>query len=171
MLIRKMREEEIELVRSKRIECYEDYSRAVPDDHWQALRGTLAATNDLNKGTVIFVAEIDNQIAGSIVLFPAKSEAYEWTSDSPEYPEIRMLAVHKEFRGMGIAKALVQACIDSSKHQGYSSVGLHTADFMKSAKALYTKMNFERVPEFDFEPANDGIIVKAYKYSINESDE
>lgn len=37
---------------------------------------------------------------------------------------------------------------------------------MKNAIRLYEMMGFERVPELDFIPANDGIVVKAYRYSI-----
>lgn len=77
-----------------------------------------------------------------------------------------MLAVDHQFRGKGAGRALVQHCIDLSAKQGYSFVGLHTADFMKNAIALYSKMNFKRVPELDFEPVNDGIIVKGFRLSI-----
>ncbi|TDL80429.1 GNAT family N-acetyltransferase [Peribacillus frigoritolerans] len=166
MLIRKMKEHEIEFVRMQRLEGYKEYRSLVSEDHWYALKGTLSSDSDLNKGVEIFVAEIENQLAGSIVLFPGKMASYEWTSDSPDYPEIRMLAVDHQYRGHGIGRALVQHCIDLSAKQGYSFVGLHTADFMKNAIALYTKMNFERVPEFDFEPVNDGIIVKGFRLPI-----
>jgi ribosomal protein S18 acetylase RimI-like enzyme len=37
---------------------------------------------------------------------------------------------------------------------------------MKSAMGLYERLGFERLPQFDFEPANDGIIVKAYRLSF-----
>jgi hypothetical protein len=37
---------------------------------------------------------------------------------------------------------------------------------MASAMRLYTRLGFKRVPEQDFEPAIDGIIVKAYRYTF-----
>ncbi|WP_260398271.1 GNAT family N-acetyltransferase [Peribacillus simplex] len=168
LIIRKIEQSEIETVRKKRLECYEEYKNFVSEDHWNALKGTLSSENDLKPGVEIYVAEIDNKIIGSIVLFPGKMEAYEWTTNIPDYPEIRMLAVDKDCRGKGIGRFLVQHCIETSYKQGYKAVGLHTAEFMKGALSLYTKMKFERVPELDFEPANDGITVKGFKYSIQQ---
>ncbi|MDR0136735.1 hypothetical protein RFW18_03185 [Metabacillus idriensis] len=77
MLIRKMKEHELEFVRMQRVECYKEYRSAVSEVHWDALKGTLSSDSDLNNGVEIFVAEIENQIAGSIVLFPGKMASYE----------------------------------------------------------------------------------------------
>lgn len=166
MIIRKMNRDEIEIVRKKRLVCYEQYKSLVSKDHWNALKSTLSSENDLKEGVEIFVAEIDGKIAGSVVLFPGKMQAYEWATDVPDYPEIRMLAIDKEWRGKGLGRALIQHCIETSRGQGDKEVGLHTAEFMTDALSLYTKMDFERKPELDFEPANDGIIVKGFRYVI-----
>lgn len=53
-----------------------------------------------------------------------------------------------------------------TKEKGIDSIGLHTADFMKSAMKLYEGFGFERIPQYDFEPANDGVIVKAFRRSV-----
>jgi ribosomal protein S18 acetylase RimI-like enzyme len=74
-----------------------------------------------------------------------------------------MLAVTPGARGKGIAAALVLECIRRAKVNGFQSIGLHTADYMESAVKLYQRIGFKRQPEFDFEPVNDGIIVKAYR--------
>ena len=37
---------------------------------------------------------------------------------------------------------------------------------MKQAIELYTKHGFERLPQYDFVPADDGIIVKAFRMTI-----
>ncbi|WP_394237346.1 GNAT family N-acetyltransferase [Niallia oryzisoli] len=103
---------------------------------------------------------------GSVALFPSKSDAYKGFIDMLVYPEIRMLAVNKKYKGQGIAEALIKECIRISKAKGYQYIGLHTADFMKNAMRLYTRMGFVRIPQFDFQPANDGIIVKAFQLSI-----
>lgn len=166
MLIRKMSRDEIESVRAMRVTCYEEYKDLVSEDHWNALKGTLSSENDVKPGVDVFVAEISGKIVGSVVLFPGKTEAYEWTTQVPDYPEIRMLAVDRAWRGKGIGEALMHYCIELSAQQGYRAVGLHTAEFMKNALSLYRKMNFHFVPELDFEPANDGIIVKGLRYLI-----
>ncbi|TMU83469.1 GNAT family N-acetyltransferase [Bacillus sp. BHET2] len=166
MIIRKMSGDEIEIVRTMRLPCYEGYKDFVSEENRNVLKGRPSSKNDLKPGVEIFVAEINGKVVGSVVLFPGKFEAYEWTTHVPDYPEIRMLAVDQGWRGKGIGESLMQHCIESSAKQGYSAVGLHTAEFMKNALSLYRKMNFHPVPELDFEPANDGIIVKELKYFI-----
>ncbi|WP_060672686.1 GNAT family N-acetyltransferase [Rossellomorea vietnamensis] len=93
MQIRKMNRDEIEPVRTMRAPYYEEYKDLVSEDHWNALKRTLSSENDVKPGVDIFVAEISGKIVGSVVLFPGKTEAYEWTTQRPDYPEIRMLAV------------------------------------------------------------------------------
>ncbi|WP_442598502.1 GNAT family N-acetyltransferase [Neobacillus sp. D3-1R] len=103
---------------------------------------------------------------GSVALFPAKIEAYEGYIDPLEYPEIRMLAVNPQMRGKGIARALMMECIYRTKATGYHSIGLHTAEFMKDAIRLYEGLGFEHIPQFDFVPLEDGIVVKAYRLRV-----
>lgn len=83
-----------------------------------------------------------------------------------DYPEIRMLAVTPEARGKGAGISLILDCISRAKALGHSVIGLHTGEFMESAMQLYEHLGFEQQLEFDFEPANDGIIVKAYRLSL-----
>ncbi len=58
MIIRRMNKDEIEEVRIKRVECYEEYKGLVSEEHWDALKGTLSSDNDLMPGVEIFAAEI-----------------------------------------------------------------------------------------------------------------
>jgi len=77
-----------------------------------------------------------------------------------------MLAVSRKYRRKGIAEALLKECIRLAKAKDCHYIGLHTADFMKTAMRLYEGMGFVRIPQFDFQPADDGIIVKAFKLYI-----
>ncbi|SEQ12819.1 GNAT family N-acetyltransferase [Piscibacillus halophilus] len=158
---------EIPIIRKHRLKAYQEYSKVLNDSHWEVLSGTLSSEADLEPGVDIMVAESkDGEVLGSVVLFPAKSMAYgEWT-DALDYPELRMLAVSPEARGQGIAYKLVNECIKRTKERGFGQLGLHTGSFMKGAIKLYERLGFERIPEHDFEPANDGIIVKAYVLNI-----
>jgi ribosomal protein S18 acetylase RimI-like enzyme len=99
-------------------------------------------------------------------LFPAKTDAYGGFVAELDYPEIRMLAVTPQARGKGVATGLIDECILRAKAKGFQSIGLHTGDFMDSAMNLYKRLGFKRLPQFDFEPAGDGIIVKAYRLSF-----
>jgi GNAT superfamily N-acetyltransferase len=166
MIIREALGNELPFLREQRVLAYAEHSAKIPEGHWQALKQAILSEGDTLPGVERIVAEIDGKIAGSVVLFPARIDAYEGNVEVLDYPEIRMLAVSPEMRGKGVASALVSECIQRAKARGYRAIGLHTGEFMVTAMKLYEQMGFERLPQYDFEPANDGIIVKAYRLSL-----
>lgn len=166
MIIRDAREEEIQYIRNQRVKSYEEHSKVIPEKHWNALKQAILSDKDTQPGVDRIVAELEGEIVGSVVLFPANTDAYVGTAIELHYPEIRMLAVTPEARGKGVAAALVLECIRRAKVKGFQAIGLHTADYMESAVKLYNRIGFQRLSEFDFEPANDGIIVKAYRLTF-----
>ncbi|EFV74671.1 acetyltransferase [Bacillus sp. 2_A_57_CT2] len=166
VIIREALDTELEIIRERRVQAYEEHINSIPKGHWEALKTAISSDADEQQGVELLVAEINGEIAGSVALFPPKSDAYKGLADMLEYPEIRMLAVSPEYRGRGIAEALVRECIQRAKSKGFPCIGLHTAEFMKSALLIYKRMGFERIPQFDFQPANDGIIVNAFNLSI-----
>ncbi|WP_421378328.1 GNAT family N-acetyltransferase [Bacillus salacetis] len=164
--IREARKEELSEIRKQRIEAYKDHIPTIPKAHWEALKKAISSEADQQQGVDLLVAKIEDRIVGSVALFPAKTDAYEGFIDELDYPEIRVLAVAPEARGKGVAAALIKECIRRAKDKGYDFIGLHTGDFMNDAIALYERFGFERLPQYDFEPANDGIIVKAFRLAI-----
>lgn len=167
MIIRNAADHEMDFIREQRIRSYQEHAKSIPADHWNALKKAIGSEADIQPGVERIVAEWDGKVVGSVVLFPAKSDAYEGFLDALSYPEIRMLAVIPEARGKGVAFALVSECIKRSKTQGHRSIGLHTGEFMENAIRLYERLGFQRLPQYDFEPANDGIIVNAYRLCID----
>jgi ribosomal protein S18 acetylase RimI-like enzyme len=160
--VRNAEMEMIPFIREQRMNAYSQYAKVLPADHWKALKKALSSNADSQPEVELIVAELDKKVVGSVVLFPAKSDAYEGYIDELDYPEIRMLAVSTEARGKGVASALVSECMERSKAKGFKAIGLHTGEFMKDAISLYEQFGFERIPQFDFEPAGDGVIVRAY---------
>jgi GNAT superfamily N-acetyltransferase len=169
MILRDASVEELPFIREQRILSYEEHSQKIPKAHWRALKQGISSDVNAQSNVELIVAEVDGEIAGSVALFPAKTNAYNGYVEEMDYPEIRMLAVSPQARGKGIATALISECIRRAKTQGFHSIGLHTADFMENAMRLYERLGFARLPQYDFEPANDGIIVKAFR--LNFSDE
>ncbi|MFD2446991.1 GNAT family N-acetyltransferase [Bacillus sp. CGMCC 1.16607] len=160
--IRNAKKEMHKIIREQRIEAYREYIEVLPADHWNALEKAISSTIDEQEGVELIVAMLHEKVVGSVALFPAKVNAYEGFIGELDYPEIRMLAVNSEARGKGAASALISECIRRTKEKGFNAIGLHTGEFMKNAISLYERFGFERLPQFDFEPANDGIIVRAY---------
>lgn len=168
VIIREAIDDELDFIRTQRVSAYEEHAKFIPEGHWHALKQAISSDADEQIGVELLVAELEGIVIGSVALFPAKSDAYKGLVDLLDYPEIRMLAVTHEARGRGVAEALIKECINRTRVNGSQNIGLHTADFMKAAMRLYERMGFERLPQFDFEPAGDGIIVKAYRLSIDE---
>lgn len=166
MNIRDAKRSEIDEVRNQRIASYSEHAQSVSEEHWNALKKAISSEADIAPDVELIVAEEDGVLLGSVALFPPKMDAYEGLVAELDYSEIRMLAVSRDARGKGVATALINECINRTKEKGYNAIGLHTADFMKSAINLYTRLGFERLPDYDFEPANDGVIVKAFRLTI-----
>lgn len=166
MIIREAIESELPVIRELRINAYQEHTQKIPEDHWKVLKQSISSDADTQSGADCIVAEIDGKIVGSVALFPPKTDAYKGLVDELDHPEIRMLAVSKKDRGKGVASALIAECIQRAEANGFQTIGLHTADFMESAIQLYERLGFDRLPKYDFEPSNDGIIVKAFQLTI-----
>lgn len=168
LTIREYKEDELEVIRAQRVAAYEEHATKIPKPHWNELRKAISSSADVEEGAQLLVAELDGAVVGSVVLCPENTDAYKGLTGMSEYPEIRMLAVSPLARGKGVARALVNTCMEKARERGHRAIGLHTADFMTSAMSLYQRLGFKRLPAYDFEPANDGIIVKAFRYEFPE---
>lgn len=73
-----------------------------------ALRKTISSDADEQASVEFLVAELDEEVIGSVALLPVKSDVYKRLVDMLDYPEIRMLAVKAELRGKGVAEALIK---------------------------------------------------------------
>lgn len=166
MIIRDARVDEHLYIKELRYRAYKEHSKKINEKHWNILKNQVLSDADLQEGVIRIVAEIEGNIVGTVALFPPKVDAYSGLVAELNHPEIRMLAVSPEARGKGVARALIYECIERMKKEGFDYIGLHTSDFMESAVKLYERLRFERMPKFDFQPLDDGIIVKAYQYKI-----
>jgi GNAT superfamily N-acetyltransferase len=171
MEIRDAAMDELGFIREQRVDAYLGHAQSIPVAHWQALARALTSEADTQPGVELIVAEVNGNIAGSVALFPPHTDAYEGNVEKLDYPEIRMLAVSPEYRGKGVASALIVECIGRARSKGCRTIGLHTGEFMKEALKLYEKIGFERLPQYDFQPADDGIIVKAFRLSLDKADQ
>ncbi|WP_456272198.1 GNAT family N-acetyltransferase [Bacillus sp. AK031] len=166
MKIRLSEPQELEFIQKQRLQAYEEHAEKVSPEHWKGLKKAISSGADEEDGVEVLVAEINGEIVGSVVLCPGNTDAYKGLFNVSEHPEIRMLAVDKNTRKQGVARQLIEECIYRSRKKGAAYIGLHTGQFMGSAIRLYEKLGFQHLPELDFEPSNDGIVVKSFRLKV-----
>jgi ribosomal protein S18 acetylase RimI-like enzyme len=85
---------------------------------------------------VLYVAEVGGRVVGAadVRSSPFKKEAHTRTLG---------IAIIREFRGLGIGKALMEACLDFCRRTEVEKVSLEVFSTNKAAISLYTRMGFE----------------------------
>ena len=165
--IREARPADREMIQSVALSAYEQYA-AVMKENWKYYRQNILDTLADPKPAEQIVAETDQGIIGTVLLYPAGTPLHgpDGKQISLEVPEVRLLAVTPSARGQGIGAALMHECIRRARQSGAASLGLHTTDIMGVAMRMYENMGFVRVPALDLRPA-EGVVVKGYRLKLD----
>jgi putative acetyltransferase len=67
---------------------------------------------------------------------------------APSYGEVKRMYVRPQFRGLGLAKAMLQQLANHARQQGVSLLRLETGIHQIEACGLYERFGFQRVPPF-----------------------
>jgi predicted N-acetyltransferase YhbS len=167
--IRDARDADRAAIQSVTLSAYEQYA-PVMAGMWRFYRENILSTLGDVKPAEQIVAENENGIVGSVLLYPAGFESHAPNGQVVrlEWPEIRLLAVTPSARGQGIGAALVQDCVRRARQSGATAITLHTTDMMKVAMRMYERMGFVRVPALDFRPA-EGVVIKGYRIDLSHA--
>jgi ribosomal protein S18 acetylase RimI-like enzyme len=92
----------------------------------------------MEQGVTFFVTRHDGVLAGcgGIELF------------GTEYGEIKRMYVRPQFRGLGLAKVMLNHLATYAQEQDIRLLRLETGIHQKEAIALYEQMGFQRIPPF-----------------------
>ena len=99
--------------------------------------GEMAA---LAESGEIIVAEHAGQVVGAVAyLGPSapKADFFE-----PAWAVMRLLVVSPAARGLGVGKALAQACLTRAREDAATIFALHTSTMMQVALPMYERMGF-----------------------------
>ena len=147
--------------------AYEQYAAALTPPRWAMYRQNIQATLADVRPAAQIVAEAGDALVGTVLLYPASTVMANRSGRAVtlEWPEVRLLAVAPAARGKGVARRLMDECLERARSTGAPALTLHTADIMAVAMRLYERMGFARAPELDIWPW-PGILVKGYKIPL-----
>ena len=164
--LRNARDDERDAIRDLTLAAYAEYAVLLPQPFWEAYQPNLLVTLNTEGPVERLVAERAGRLVGSVLLYPARTQAYgQQVSVSGASPEVRLMAVAPTDRGEGVGTALLQECARRASRSGATSLGLHTMDEMRAAVRLYEREGFIRAPDLDFHTAG-GVLVKGYRLSL-----
>jgi ribosomal protein S18 acetylase RimI-like enzyme len=107
-----------------------------------------------------FVCEDNGQLAGMAFLVPSGNPTKIYSSETSY---IRMVGVHPEADGKGIAQKLTRLCMDKAEATGEKLISLHSAEIMYAARHIYEKLGFKKIRLLD---EHYGLKYWLYEYDI-----
>ncbi len=159
--LRDARPNEIEEVSQLLVLAYQQYQKFLSPERWDWYRSNIVDVKGRMADSDLIVAEMKNKIVGTVTLYthgPDQGWPEGWAG-------IRLLAVHPDYRGHGIGRALMEECLSRCRISGKQTIGLHTTELMEVARAMYERMGFRRAPEFDFHPDPESVVF-AYRLDL-----
>ena len=87
----------------------------------------------IEKGGYVYFAQMNDRIVGTCALLKHTEMKYE----------LAKMGVTKEFRGRGIGRQLVHACIDKVRQSGADTLVLATSRLLPRANQLYQSLGFQ----------------------------
>lgn len=141
--------EEKDRLRQLGILAYSQFKDALSSEGWQMMDKFLQSDRmwtQLVSNSTIFVCEAGDELAGMAYLVPGGNPTHIYPAD---WSYVRMVGVHPEYRGKGIAKCLTQMCVDHARQTNEKIVGLHTSEKMDDARHIYEAIGFRKYKEID----------------------
>jgi GNAT superfamily N-acetyltransferase len=165
-----LQEQDRETVRQLLIVSYSQYEKEYTNpDVWLNYLSNIRASVDNPEIDRILVAKTGHSILGTLQLFESSEKAYGRPELEIFSPIVRLLAVHPEARGRGVAQALLKESLHYAKTKGAESLYLHSTDLMKKAIQLYEWLGFKRDESKEF--YNQHVHVKCYRFDLKEEGE
>lgn len=120
-------------------DAWSELASAMPG--WDELAPQLGALTASADCSEILVAELHGEIVGTVGYVGAHQPKPGFFA--PEWPMVRFLSVVPKARGHGVARALLDECINRAERDNMDLIALHTTPVMEAAQHLYRRAGFE----------------------------
>lgn len=165
--IDELQEQDKETVRQLLIDSYKQYGEHYSNpENWLEYLENIQSSVDNPEIDRILVAKSGQSVLGSLQLFETSEKAYGKPELEIVSPIVRLLAVHPEARGRGVAQALLKESLEYAKAKGADFLYLHSGDIMHKAIQLYEWLGFKRDVSKEF--FNNDVLVKCYRFDLRE---
>jgi GNAT superfamily N-acetyltransferase len=155
LLVRDLRAEEFEALGQLLVDVYSDlpgFPSALEQPAYYTMLSNIGEFTRKPDVRVLVALLPTGQLAGGVVYFGdmAHYGSGGTATTIKAASGFRLLGVDPKCRGMGVGKALVNACIALASERRHKEVVLHTTKAMQTAWAMYERLGFVRAEELDF---------------------
>lgn len=141
--LRDFRQSDAEAVNALALAAFQQFAHEYED--WPGFRARIACMATLAETGEIIVATGEAGIVGAVAyLGPRKPKSSFFPA---EWAVMRMLVVSPTARGLGVGRALAEACIARARRDKAQVFGLHTSPIMTVALPMYLRMGFAFIRE------------------------
>jgi ribosomal protein S18 acetylase RimI-like enzyme len=149
MLYRHALEKDIGALQSLGVASYGRLKPMLTPENWAKMESLLTADYTfpfMVRSHHSFVCEEEGRLLGMAFLVPSGNPTKIYVADTSY---IRMVGVHPDAGGKGIAQKLTELCIEKAKETGEIMVSLHSAEIMYAARHIYEKLGFKKIRILD----------------------
>ncbi len=149
MVYRAAEENDLDDLQNLGLNSYGQLKFALTPKNWEKMQSVLRSDLTfplLVKNNFGFVCEENSRLLGMAFLVPSGNPTKIY---SPNTSYIRMVGVHPEAGGKGIAQELTRLCVEKAKTMGEKIVSLHSAEIMYTARHIYEKLGFKKIKLLD----------------------
>lgn len=158
--IRPLRLDEVDALGAILVSAFSEYRPSDPNEAearaWAGYFADIADVRSRFGTTEQIAAELDGALVGGVTYVGPGAfqlEAGRARHTPPgSWATMRRLGVHPSARGHGIGRALTETAIERARAQGASHLALHTNELMVVAAAMYERLGFVRLPDWDYWP-------------------
>lgn len=147
LLYKEASADDLKQLKELAIIAYAPYSNVLTSENRETFNKSLndeKALLALILKSKVFTCSDENTIVGMAFLIPHGNPTDIYHED---WCYIRMVGVHPGFTGQGIGRKLTEMCIEKAKELSEEIIALHTSEFMKSARHIYTSLGFKILKE------------------------
>jgi ribosomal protein S18 acetylase RimI-like enzyme len=149
MLYRKADPKDVTALRALGLASYGRLKNVLTPENWTKMESVLTSGQTfpvLVSTCHSFVCEENSRLLGMAFLVPHGNPTKIYSSDTSY---IRMVGVHPDADGRGIAQTLTSLCIAKAEETGEKTIMLHSAEIMYAARHIYEKAGFKKVRLLD----------------------